>query len=143
MKKILTLISLAALLSGCASNIKNIGSIGNYDYYKIHGRSLDGPNFSVLVVAEHGCPEAVPVPVTAVGGPGIGSALIGAGGTIGAATVFGGAIRPATTVTTVSGGNTSAHSSTTATAESISGAAGTGGSGGNVNSHNNTHNHTH
>jgi hypothetical protein len=114
MKKTLLTLTLS-LLCGCASNITQIGSIGNYDYYKIHGRALDGPNFNVLVVAEHGCPESVPVPVTAVGGPGIGSAIIGAGGTIGAATVFGGAIRPATTVTSVNGGNTSSGATSSVT----------------------------
>lgn len=135
MRKILTAISLAALLSGCASNITSIGHIGNYDYYKIHGRALDGPNFSVLVVAEHDCPEIEPRPVTAVGGPGIGSAIIGAGGTIGAAAVFGGAIRPAQTTTTVNGGG--ANSSSGATSSVTTGGTTTI-TGGN---HNNFHPH--
>jgi hypothetical protein len=134
MRKLLTVISLAALLSGCASNIKQLGSIGNYDYYRVHDQSLAGPNINVLLVAEHDCPENEPRAVTAVGGPGIGSALIGAGGTIGAATVFGGAIRPATTTTTVNGGGANAASGSTSTVN-------TGGTTTVTGNHNNFHPH--
>jgi hypothetical protein len=92
MKKTLPLTMALLLTAGCASNIKQLGKIGDTTYYKVHSRSFDGPNSTVLMGLRDG--EKTPQPVTSVGGPGIGAAIIGAGGNVAAATVFGMSIRP-------------------------------------------------
>jgi hypothetical protein len=87
-------LTLVVVLTGCASGVRPIGKIGDTEFSKVHIGSFSGPNITALVTKSKDGSVTV---VSSVGGAGIGTALIGAGATVGAATVFGGAIRPSPT----------------------------------------------
>lgn len=122
-KSILTLLLIAGLNTGC-SNTRQIGKIGCTEIYAVHGRSLDGPNFTALY--ESGPKGSDPRLAGFATGPGIGSAVIGAGGNVGAAAVFGRALRPSNINNNSSGANNSIR----ATADNVNENTANGGAGG-------------
>lgn len=75
----------ALLLQGCASNTKQIGSVGDIQFYRVRSSNFTGPNFTALVTKQN---DEVKIQQT-FGGPGIGAATISAIGHVGAAAVLG------------------------------------------------------
>ena len=109
MKKFYSLI-LIGLLTGC-SGVHQIGSIGQNKLHNIHGRSLDGPNYMGLA-EEH--PDGTVSYIFFTSGPGIGQAVVGAGGNVAAAAV----LRPARNTTNVAATGGSGEVSASASSSS-------------------------
>lgn len=89
MKKLSIISVLAALLIfsvGCASNVKQIGSVGDVQFYRVRANSFAGPNIASLVTKNSA--GEVKIQQT-YGGPGIGAAAISAVGQVGSAAVLG------------------------------------------------------
>ena len=86
---IVSLLAAVSLMfaSGCASNVKQIGSIGVVQFYRVRANSFSGPNIASLVTQNHDTGE-VKIQQT-FGGPGLGAATISAVGHVGAAAVLG------------------------------------------------------
>jgi hypothetical protein len=114
MKKFLHLL-LALPLIGCVSNVHHIGNIGENKYYSIHEQSLNGPNVAVIAVQT---PEGINY-LTSATGPGIATAVVGAGGNVGASAL----LRPARSSVTVSGNGESSASAASAASASSSGSS--------------------
>ena len=131
---------LVTLVVGCASNVKQLGSIGDTKFFRVKSATLAGPNFSALVVQEG---DAKPEVNQVFGGPGLGPVVISAVGQVGASAILGKSFpKNVGDNITASGGNSgstassaansSSHALTTATSSSnATGNGGAGGSGGN------------
>jgi len=78
------------LLCGCASGVKQLGTVGNVKYYSVKSQSVFGPNIS-MIVSERG--EQVSSE-TAASCTGIGGAVIQAAGNVGASAALGLSLRP-------------------------------------------------
>jgi len=117
-------IPLLLLLTGCVSNVHRIGKIGDTQFYSIHERSFDGPNIAVIAVKT---PDGKIDYISAANGPGIGSAVVSAGGAVGSSLV----LRPARTSVNTSGGTG------VASADSSASSAGSTGSTTNNGAHDN------
>jgi len=89
---IIAVLALALLLTviGC-SHTKKIGQVGNIEFYKVQSTSLVGPTVNVIVSKPVGNDDNVKVEGS-FGGNGIGPAVVGAGGQVGAAAT----LRPTT-----------------------------------------------
>ena len=77
---------LATLFVGCASNVKQLGSIGDTKFYRVKSSTFAGPNFSALVTSK--CDET-PRIEQVFGGPGLGPTTISAIGQVGSSAVLG------------------------------------------------------
>ncbi len=126
----------AFLFVGCASNTKQIGSIGDVQFYRVRSSNFTGPNFTALVTKQN---DEVKIQQT-FGGPGIGSATISALGHVGAAAVLGTSFPGnVSDQVTVSDGNSNATGNGgSANSNATGGKANsnaTGGSGGNATAH--------
>jgi hypothetical protein len=84
---------IALCLCGC-SHIKPIGKIGGVKYYKVQATSLLGPS-QTMIVTEQG--EEVKNG-QAYAGNGLAPAVVGSGGIVGGAVLFGKSLRPDRTV---------------------------------------------
>jgi len=155
MKKIVsTLLGAVSLLlaAGCASSVKQIGQVGNVQFYRVRANSFSGPNIASLVTKDANTGE-VSIQQT-YAGPGLGAATISAVGHVGSAAVLGLSfpknvgdnINASGGVVTANGGSASSHATTSSTSTSTSssnatgnggagGAGGTGGAGGAGHSH--------
>lgn len=90
MKKTILLILGAVsflLATGCASNVKQIGQVGNVQFYRVRANSFSGPNIASLVTKDTNT-GTVNIQQT-YAGPGLGAATISAVGHVGAAAVLG------------------------------------------------------
>jgi len=143
MKKIVsTLLGAVSLLlaTGCASSVKQIGQVGNVQFYRVRANSFSGPNIASLVTKDANTGQ-VNIQNT-YAGPGLGAATISAVGHVGAAAVLGTSfpknvgdnINASGGVVTANGGNTASsatsQSTTSSTSTSSSNATGNGGAGG-------------
>lgn len=77
---------LATLVVGCASNVKQLGSIGDTKFFRVKNSTFAGPNFSALVVQRG---DAQPEVNQVFGGPGLGPTVISAVGQVGASAILG------------------------------------------------------
>lgn len=137
MRKIINRIGALALLTfavGCASNTKQIGTIGNTTFYRVRAAGFASPSFSALV-SENG--DTVKVEQV-LGGPGLGPAAISAVGQVGSSVVLGTSFprfpKNVGDNVSVSGGNSNGGNGGTAIATGTGGNAGansnaTGGNG--------------
>lgn len=89
---------LLLLLTGCVSNVHRIGRIGGTEFFSVHEQTIAGPNVAAIYQK---LPDGTLQQVTVANGPGIGSAVVGAGGSVAASAV----LRPART--TINGNGTS------------------------------------
>lgn len=104
--KKITLIGIL-LTTGCSTTDK-IGTVGNYEFYKVHGSQFVGPNFTALVSRDTNSQE---VRIEYVfGSAGIGTAVIAAGGNIAASAAFGASLPNSGDTVNVNGGNSYANS---------------------------------
>lgn len=95
------------LTTGCSTTDK-IGTVGNYEFYKVHGSQFVGPNFTALVSRDTNSQE---VRIEYVfGSAGIGTAVIAAGGNIAASAAFGASLPNSGDTVNVNGGNSYANS---------------------------------
>lgn len=103
------------LLTGCVSNVHRLGKIGDHQFFSIHEQTLAGPNVAVIVAKT---PDGKLDYISAANGPGVATAIIGAGGSVGSSLV----LRPArTTVNTSAAGSSGASAnggSSSSTSES-------------------------
>ena len=116
MKQFLHLL-LALPLVGCVSNVHHIGNIGEHKFYSIHEQSLNGPNVAVIAVQT---PDGGINYLTSATGPGIATAVVGAGGNVGASAL----LRPARSSVTVSGNGNGESSAAASASSSSSGSSG-------------------
>src|SRR6266566_3596116 len=119
------------LATGCASNVKQIGQVGNVQFYRVRANSFSGPNIASLVTKDADT-GAVSIQQT-YAGPGLGAATISAVGHVGSAAVLGLSFpKNVGDNVNASGGVVTANSSSAshATTSSSSNATGNGGSGG-------------
>ena len=114
MKRLISILMatvLATLAVGCASNVKQLGKIGDTQYYRVKSTTFSGPNFSALV-SKNIC-EETPRVEQVFGGPGIGATVISAGGQIGSSVLLGTSFpkfpKNVGDSVNVSGGNSNAH----------------------------------
>ncbi|SRR6266566_4341021 len=136
MKRIVSLLLGAAsllLATGCASNVKQIGQVGNVQFYRVRANSFSGPNIASLVTKDADT-GAVSIQQT-YAGPGLGAATISAAGHVGSAAVLGLSFpKNVGDNVNASGGVVTANSSSAsvshATTSSSSNAIGNGGAGG-------------
>lgn len=150
MKKISSLLGIVSLLlaAGCASNVKQIGSVGDVQFYRVRANSFSGPNIASLVTKNTNSGE-VKIEQT-YAGPGLGAATISAVGHVGAAAVLGTSFPKnvgdninatgGVTSSVANGGNSSSHSnsaggaggnsSSTSTSSSQAGSTSTAAAGG-------------
>jgi len=140
MTKIKTLTALAMMAAvilgtGC-SHTKQIGRIGDLEIYKIAVRGLDSPNITAL--ATRNVQDNSVNFVETAQGAGLGPALVGAAGGVGASAVNGLSLRPSTTRVNNNSGSNSAGgnaaggystSGSTSGGGNASAQGGTGGSG--------------
>lgn len=91
----LGLLLVAVTLSGC-TNVREVAKINGVTVHKITSRSAFAPNVTAFVTSNPETPGVIDFRV-ATSGPAIAPAVIGAAGNVGAAAVFGGAIRPSKT----------------------------------------------
>jgi len=147
-KAILTATVLATLAVGCASNIKQIGTVGDTTFYRARSSTFSGPN-ALVIIEKNNVTEHAQI-AQAFGGSGIGPSIISAVGQTGASVLLGRSFpknvgdnisaNGGSTTATANGGaassvaNSSSHTSSTATSSSNStatgGAGGAGGTGG-------------
>lgn len=84
-RKFLVVPVLATLMVGCASNTKQLGTIGNVTFYRVKSRDFAGPNITTLVAEKDGQVAVVET----FGGPGLGASTISAIGQVGGSAVLG------------------------------------------------------
>lgn len=120
MKKLSSLLGIVSLLlaAGCASNVKQIGSVGDVQFYRVRANSFSGPNIASLVTKNSS--GDVKIEQT-YAGPGLGAATISAVGHVGAAAVLGTSFPKNVgdninaTGGVSNGGNSSSHSNSSST----------------------------
>lgn len=137
------------LTTGCSTTDK-IGTVGNYEFYKVHGSQFVGPNFTALVSRDTNSQE---VRIEYVfGSAGIGTAVIAAGGNIAASAAFGASLPNSGDTVNVNGGNSYANSSSknlnnnnnsNKSKNNIDNNSGGGNSGGGKHNHGSHGEHTH
>jgi hypothetical protein len=121
MKTKFLLLASALLLVGC-SGVRQIGTVGNVNYYKVNIRGFAGPNITALVTETDGAVKTE----TAAAGTGLGHTIIGSAGNVGAAAAFGLSIRP-DRETVNNGSNSNSGSSSGSLSASTSNSSATGG----------------
>lgn len=132
------------MAAGCASSVKQIGQVGNVQFYRVRANSFSGPNIASLVTKDANTGE-VNIQQT-YAGPGLGAATISAVGHAGSAAVLGLSFpKNIGDNINASGGVVTANSSSQTTSTSSSaghshpdspGNGGTPGNGGSNNPHN-------
>jgi hypothetical protein len=119
------------MAAGCASSVKQIGQVGNVQFYRVRANSFSGPNIASLVTKNANTGE-VNIQQT-YAGPGLGAATISAVGHVGAAAVLGTSFpknigdninASGGVVTASSSANSSSHASPTTTISNTSSATG-------------------
>lgn len=95
--KIMSILALlaAVVITGCTS-VREVATINGVKVHKITSRSAFAPNVVAFVTSSTNQPGVISFPVVA-NGPALAPSVVGAAGNVGAAAVFGGAIRPAKT----------------------------------------------
>lgn len=96
--KIISMLGLLAAVvisTGCTS-VREVAVINGVSVHKITSRSAFAPNVVTFVTSNTNQPGVINFPVVA-NGPAIAPSVVGAMGNVGAAAVFGGAIRPSKT----------------------------------------------
>ena len=138
---VVSLLGAVSLLmaTGCASNVKQIGQVGNVQFYRVRANSFSGPNIASLVTKDSEGNVAIQ---QTYGGPGLGAAVISAAGNVGSSAVLGLSfpknvgdnVSASGGVVTATGGNSassaSSHATTSSSSTSTSSSNATGGYGG-------------
>jgi hypothetical protein len=132
-KKLMSLLALLGVVisTGC-TNVREIAKINGVTVHKITSRSAFAPNVVAFVTSSTNQPGVISFPVVA-NGPALGPSVVGAAGNVGAAAVFGGAIRPSKTEVNneaTGGGGYSDSQGGSSYATGGQGYGGTGGAGG-------------
>ncbi len=117
------------LATGCASNVKQIGQVGNVQFYRVRANSFSGPNIASLVTKDADT-GAVSIQQT-YAGPGLGAAVISAAGNVGSSAVLGLSFpKNVGDNVNASGGVVTANSSSVSASHAASSATGGNGNGG-------------